>query len=208
MTEPDDGTDIAFPAWGYPSPGDPDGRRPRRSSSPVLSPDRLTPGPRLLVPALELALLIPLIVANPRRLAPGSRNLRALSMALIGLVNAANAASLILLVRFLLDGGKPNGRELIYAGVGIWVTQVLVWSLWYWELDRGGPVARCSADHGPPDFLFPQMGNPAVCKGPWAPRFLDYLYVSLTNSTASARPTPCPSPPGPSCSWAPKRSCR
>ncbi len=187
-TDPDDASDGSSAAWGYISSGE--SRWPATAAVTValliyvLLPDRLTPGPRYLLPVMELVLLIPLVIANPSRLTPESTNLRALSIALIALINAANAVSLVLLVRFLLRGGRANGRELVLAGVGIWVTQVLVWSLWYWELDRGGPVARCSVDHGPPDFLFPQMENPAVTNRRWSPRFVDYLYLSLTNSTA------------------------
>jgi uncharacterized membrane protein len=147
-------------------------------------PDRLTPGPQYLVPVLELALLIPLIVANPGRLTRVSKNVRGLSIALIALINAANAGSLVLLVQYLLRGGKANGRELIRAGVGIWVTQVLVFGLWYWEVDRGGPVARRRPHPAPPDFLFPQMADPGLSPTPWCPQFWDYLYLSLTNSTA------------------------
>jgi len=181
-------TEEARAAWGYASPGEP--RWP-----PTLAivaalviyirlPDRLTPGPQFLVPVLELALLVPLMVASPIRFTERTVNLRRLSIALIALVNAANAASLILLVRYLLHGGQTNGRALIRAGIGIWVTQVLVFALWYWEIDRGGPVARCSADHGPPDLLFTQMQLPAATAGGWYPQFWDYLYVSLTNATA------------------------
>ncbi|MDQ6946566.1 MAG: hypothetical protein M3256_09895 [Actinomycetota bacterium] len=147
-------------------------------------PDRLTPGPQFLVPILELALLVPLVASSPNRITARTVNLRGLSIGLIALVNAANAASLILLVRYLLHGGQTNGRTLIRAGIGIWVTQVLVFALWYWEVDRGGPVARCSTDHGPPDLLFTQMQQRAVTTGGWYPRFWDYFYVSLTNSTA------------------------
>jgi len=147
-------------------------------------PDKLTPGPQLAVPVLEVILLIPLVATSPFRITDRTVNLRWLSIGLIALVNAANGASLVLLVRYLLHGGQTDGRTLIRAGIGIWVTQVLVFALWYWEVDRGGPVARCSVDHGPPDLLFPQMQLPAVIGKGWYPRFWDYLYVSLTNSTA------------------------
>ena len=177
-----------MPEWRLPSPGEP---RWPATIAIVLAlliyirlPDRLTPGPQYLVPVLEVALLIPLVIAHPTRIRPGSKDLRWLSLILIALVLAANAGSLILLVRYLLHGGKANGRQLIRAGIGIWVTQVLVFGLWYWELDRGGPLARARTDHDPPDFLFPQMENASLRVGPWWPQFWDYLYLSLTNSTA------------------------
>lgn len=180
--------DEAVYPWDLPSPGE--SRWPAIGSVLVALviyarlPDRLTPGPQYLVPVMELVLLIPLVIASTTRITRESKNLRWLSVSLIALVNAANAGSLFLLVRYLLHGGKANGRQLIRAGIGIWITQVLVFALWYWEVDRGGPVARCQPDHAPPDFLFPQMDNPAVARGPWWPRFWDYLYLSLTNSTA------------------------
>lgn len=185
---PGERSDADAAAWGYPSPGE--SRWP--AAGAVLMaliiyarlPDRLTPGPRYLVPVLELVLLIPLMIASPTRITRESKDLRWLSISLIALTNAANAGSLILLVRFLLLGGRADGRTLIQAGVGIWVTQILVFALWYWEVDRGGPAARCSVDHAPPDLLFPQMETAAVTAGQWAPRFWDYLYVSLTNSSA------------------------
>ncbi|MDQ6798787.1 MAG: DUF1345 domain-containing protein [Actinomycetota bacterium] len=181
-------SEDAEAAWGYSSPGE--SRWPATLALVVALviyirlPDKLTPGPQILVPALEVALLVPLVINSPNRITHRSISLRWISIVLIGVINAANAASLILLVRFLLRGGQANGRALIRAGIGIWVTQVLVFALWYWEFDRGGPALRCSPDHGPPDLLFPQMELRAATTGRWYPTFWDYLYVSLTNSTA------------------------
>jgi uncharacterized membrane protein len=174
--------------WGAPTPGE--SRWPATvavAATLVIQaalPGRLTIGPWWIIPSLELCLLIPLIIANPSRLTASSRDVRALSISLIALVSAANIVSLGLLIRVLVDGTKVNGKPLILAAVGIWFTQVLVFGLWYWESDRGGPVARTRADHGPPDFLFPQMENPGVHRGDWYPTLYDYVYISLTNSTA------------------------
>ena len=174
--------------WGEPSPGE--SRWPATAAVlvalglQVILPDRLVFGPRYALPVLELALLVPLMIANPSRLSRASRDTRGLSLALIALVNLANITSLALLIRLLVNGSKANGKQLIFAAVGIWFTQVIVFGLWYWELDRGGPVARTTVEHGPPDWLFPQMENPGVARGPWSPWLLDYLYLSLTNSTA------------------------
>ena len=74
--------------------------------------------------------------------------------------------------------------ELIFAAMQIWMTNVIVFGLWYWELDRGGPSARCRTSHREPDFLFPQMSTPAAAPPDWAPMFVDYLYVAFTNATA------------------------
>jgi hypothetical protein len=61
---------------------------------------------------------------------------------------------------------------------------VIVFGLWYWELDRGGPLARCLPHHRAPDFLFPQMSNPDSAPPGWAPSFFDYLFTSFTNASA------------------------
>jgi uncharacterized membrane protein len=61
---------------------------------------------------------------------------------------------------------------------------VIVFGLWYFELDRGGPTKRHQQDHREPDFLFPQMATPGAGRPDWSPSFLDYLYVSFTNATA------------------------
>ncbi len=150
----------------------------------LLLPNRLTIGPGWIIPVLELAILVPLVVTNPSHTSRDSSGLRALSVALIGLLSVANFTSLGLLVHRLLHGGKAGGRQLIYSAIAIWVTNVIVFGLWYWELDRGGPLARTRPDHRRPDFLFPQMTTPAAADGRWVPRFLDYLYVAFTNATA------------------------
>lgn len=150
----------------------------------ILLPKRLIIGPRYLLPALELIILIALTASNPMKITRESRNIRALSLGLIGLVNVANASNLALLSYTLVVGGGASGRSLIYAAVAIWVTNVMVFGLWFWELDRGGPYARCSDLRRNPDFLFPQMTSPGTTIGKWVPTFMDYLYVSFTNALA------------------------
>jgi uncharacterized membrane protein len=180
--------DIDKCAWGYPSR--PESRLP--ATAAVLAavvlyvtlPDRYTLGPVWLFPVLELAMLVPLAIAVPVRHARETTAHRVSSIALIALVNAANVASLVLLVQSLLGGGGTAGAPLIFAAMQIWITNVIVFGLWYWELDRGGPSARCREDHREPDFLFPQMTTPASAPRYWSPHFVDYLYVAFTNATA------------------------
>ena len=108
-----------------------------------------------------------------------------MAVALIALVSATNIVSLALLCHFLLEGGQENGRVLIYSGALLYVTNVLLFGLWYWELDRGGPAARMRKhDRDQPDFLFPQMTDERWAPKGWLPGLGDYLYVSLTNATA------------------------
>ncbi len=174
--------------WGLPAP-----REPRWPASvailaaivlQVVLPDKLTHdlGPRWLLPAFEGALGVALLIANPWH-ASESRKLRPVSVGLIAVINAANLIALGALVAALLSGTHAGGRSLVYASVPIWLTNVIVFGLWYWELDRGGPAARLTTAHPPPDFLFPQQSAPGSAPG-WTPTFLDYMYTSFTNATA------------------------
>jgi hypothetical protein len=139
-------------------------------------------GPHWLIPVLEGVLAFALLVANPWH-TTASMNLRPVSISIIILINGANLVTLGELVQALLYGTHTGGRGLIYASVPIWLTNVIVFGLWYWELDRGGPARRLHPDHPPPDFLFPQQTAPGAAPG-WTPTFLDYLYTSFTNATA------------------------
>ena len=150
----------------------------------LLLPKRVTAGPNWLLPALEGVLLLGLAVATPRQLEREHRARRRAALSLTALVSAANVTSLVLLAHQLLHHGSPNGRELITAGVLIWLTNVLIFGLWYWEMDRGSPGRRAAGHDGPPDFLFVQMCDDSIEPVNWRPQFIDYLYVSLTNATA------------------------
>jgi uncharacterized membrane protein len=150
----------------------------------LLLPPRLTAGPTWLLPALEGALLLGLALATPRRLEREHLVRRRTALGLTALVSAANITSLALLTHELLHHGSPNGRQLIIAGVLIWLTNVLIFGLWYWETDRGGPGRRAAGHDGPPDLLFVQMNDDRIEPANWRPQFIDYLYVSLTNAAA------------------------
>jgi hypothetical protein len=147
-------------------------------------PETLTIQPGWVIPVLEGALLIPLTVTAPYRHRGEVRLIRLASLLLIALVNLAIVVSLALLVHVVLTGGPVTGRTLIFSGVQIWLTLILVFSLWYWELDRGGPTIRGHADERTPDFLFPQMATHELGQADWMPGFVDYLYLSFTNATA------------------------
>src|SRR5262249_36672836 len=139
-----------------------------------------------LLPTVEAILLIVLIRVGPRRLTSHSERRRRLALLVISLVSLTNVLSLGLLVHYLLHGGKAGGEPLGFSGTILWVTNVLLFSVWYWEFDRGGPVERYQRTARLPDFQFPQMENPQFApKGmDWRPGFGDYLYTSLTNATA------------------------
>ena len=150
----------------------------------LLLPARLTVGPSWLVPALEGALLIGMFMATPNQLEHEHPRRRRVALGLTAFVTAANVYSLGALTHFLLHHNVSNGRELIGSGVLIWLTNFLIFGLWYWEMDRGGPGRRAAGHSGAPDFLFPQMNDDRVEPDDWRPNFIDYLYVSLTNATA------------------------
>jgi uncharacterized membrane protein len=111
--------------------------------------------------------------------------MRWLSAGLIGVLVLANALSLGLLVRGVFVGSHLDPLGLLLTGCALWAVTVAVFALAYWELDSGGPEARQSGDRLP-DLVFPQQQNngPGLVPDGWQPRFLDYLYVSLTAATA------------------------
>ncbi len=163
----------------------------------ALLPNKLLLGPRFVVPVLELLLFIPLVAANPRRMTRGNRGLRRLAIVLVLLIAASNAVAEILLIRELVGGsGKDEATTLLLAAGQVWLTNVLVFALAYWELDRGGPVSRTQIARPRlpiADFRFPQdedhdaiyeVAKRSSQKSGWAPGFIDYLYVSVTNSSA------------------------
>jgi uncharacterized membrane protein len=141
--------------------------------------------PAWLLPALEGLLLLALVMANPRRINRESRALRLLGLTLAAILSLANAWSVARLIIGLVNGTEGNtAGPLLVTGGAIWLTNVIVFGLWYWEFDRGGPVARANADRMYPDFQFAQMATPQLAPPDWEPAFADYLYLSFTNAAA------------------------
>jgi uncharacterized membrane protein len=149
-------------------------------------PERVTAGPAWLVPALEAVLLLGLVFLSSKREEIEHPRRRRVALGMIAFVSAANIFSLSALSKALLHHASSinNGDQLIIAGVVIWLTNFLIFALWYWELDRGGPGKRAAGHDEAPDFLFPQMTDDRIEPIAWRPQFIDYLYVSLTNATA------------------------
>jgi hypothetical protein len=147
----------------------------------------LVPGPAWVLPSVEGALLLGLLAAEPGRLTAQSKDLRLASIALIAVVSLSNALALARLVDRLVNGHGGLGRDLLAQAAGVWITNVVVFALTYWELDRGGPLGRAGARTAPehPDLWFPQDGDAAgAAPVDWEPTFVDYLFVSVTTSTA------------------------
>ena len=147
--------------------------------------DRVANRPRWLFVSLAALLLVATIVINPKRINRPSKVLRALTLSLIAVITIANIASGVRLMVDLLNGtGIRDAGQLLLTGGAIWLTNVIVFALWYWEFDRGGPVARAVNPRPHPDFWFPQMSDPEHAPPGWEPEFVDYLYLSFTNAMA------------------------
>lgn len=112
---------------------------------------------------------------------------REIVIGLLSLVLACNVFGVVLLVSALVahSGHHITGRQLLFSGGAVWLTDVVAFALVYWELDCGGPLARALAGaRRKPDFQFPQDENAELAQDGWAPLLWDYFYVSLTNATA------------------------
>ncbi len=141
-------------------------------------------GPPWLMFPLLLLFLLPLNVA---RYLGNYRLVRALGFALSAFVTAALIASVVLLVA-RLPGGKTTSSLLLRDGGLLWGANILVFALWYWEIDCGGPHARHVKRYTSTDLLFPQFTTPDAAESNWSPRFLDYLFLSF-NTSAAFSPT-------------------
>lgn len=184
------GPHLAAPAWLRHTQGE---RRWPVTLSVVaavvlqfLLPTRYTqPLPHWLMPTLEVALVAGLTIVNPDRIEKRGPLLRAASIVLIALITIANATSAVLLIRAILESKAGSSAGPLFAtGASIWATNVIAFALWYWEFDRGGPVARALGTRPYPDFQFVQMASPQLAPPDWEPAFADYLYLAFTNAAA------------------------
>jgi uncharacterized membrane protein len=134
-------------------------------------------GPKYMVASLLLLLVIATAFTAPRRHLGKAAQHLTFSTLLIGLVSLANAGELALLINALIHNSEIPGRSLLSGAFSIFLTNIIVFGLWYWELDGPGLSGRHTRSDE--QFQFPQTSKPG-----WRPAFFDYLYVSLTNSTA------------------------
>jgi hypothetical protein len=148
-------------------------------------PPNLVLGPIWLLPTLIVILLAPTVLSH--RVGRYSLN-RTLGMIINGITTLALIGSVILLVR-TLPAHRSSPLQLLRAGGLLWLTNVIVFALWYWRLDGGGPTVRHKEKKfGSTSFLFPQMQIPQderaqfACAR-WRPRFVDYLFVAFTQSS-------------------------
>jgi hypothetical protein len=150
-------------------------------------PRSYTVVPRWPLIGLELLLLVVLTWLNPVRLTRSTLLGKYATWVLLGAITLDNTLSAVLLDIRILSGEVSNKAPvLLGSGAAIFVTNIIVFGIWYWELDRGGPFARRAGEQPYPDFMFPQMDpdTAKLVKPGWRPTFVDYLYVSLTNAMA------------------------
>src|SRR6266404_2011605 len=148
-------------------------------------PRDLIVGPIWLLPTLIVVLLVPTVVSH--RVGKHSLN-RTLGFIINGITTLALIGSVILLVR-TLPSHRESPLQLLRSGGLLWLTNVIVFALWYWRLDGGGPTLRQKEKRfGSTSFLFPQMQvphdeRPEFACAHWRPRFVDYLFVAVTQSS-------------------------
>jgi hypothetical protein len=149
-------------------------------------PPYLMVGPRWLFLIIVLVLMLPVIISHFR-----DHHLlnRVFGFVVTGVVTLAMIVSVILLIS-ALPSHKESPTELLLSAASLWFTNILVFALWYWRLDAGGPHGRDQRPgHADGAFLFPQMTLPAELKSianeqEWSPNFLDYMFIAFNTSTA------------------------
>ena len=183
-----------LPAWLR--PGNPESRWPvftaliAAMALQLAIPRQYTVVARWPLVSMELLLLVVLTVINPVRLTRSTQVGKAATLVLLAAITVDNAASAAVLDYRIVTGQVSNNAAvLLGSGGAIFLTNIIVFGIWYWETDLGGPFGRAGVDAQQPtprdpDFMFPQTDKPQLAPKDWEPRFLDYLYVSLTNVVA------------------------
>ena len=148
-------------------------------------PDKFSVGSRFVIPAIEVLLLVALSFTTPKERVFKSLARRINALLLIAITSIANGYALGVVANQLLKGGHiSDGRALILTAINIYLTNIIIFALWYWEMDGGGPGERLAVEKYELDFYFPQQQNELLKHPEWKPTFVDYLYVSSTNAMA------------------------
>ncbi len=151
----------------------------------LVLPDRHEIPLGFLLPFAEVGLLLAMVIGDPGRIDRKSSVQRWLTMAMVLVMTVDNLAAVIALVTGILEGDKKDTATVLLAtGAAIWLTNVIVFSLWYWELDRGGPAARAAGSTRSPSFAFAEMQNPDLAPPSWSVQYVDYLHLAFTTATA------------------------
>jgi hypothetical protein len=151
----------------------------------VLPAQLRTGDARWALVVLLVLLLGILVIGDPGRIDRDSTWLRVATGTLIGVISVVNATAAARLIAAIIGGAKftNDANILLASGSAIWLTNVIAFSLWYWDLDRGGAAARARGA-GKPAFVFPEMTHAEHVGADWYPRYLDYLHLSFTTATA------------------------
>src|SRR5215472_15165289 len=131
-------------------------------------------------------LMVALIVGDPGRIDRQKTWLRVLTGVLIGVITLVNAGSSVRLVYAIIktEHFTSDANTLLVSGAVIWLTNMIAFGLWYWDLDRGGAAARALGTGASAAFVFPEMSNPELVRDGWYPSFVDYLHLSYSTSMA------------------------
>jgi len=141
---------------------------------------------RPLLPIVLIVLMAALILGDPGRIDRQKTWLRVLTGVLIALITIVNGGSSIRLIAAIVrvEPFTKDANTLLISGGIIWLTNVIAFGLWYWDLDRGGAADRARGSTKTPAFLFPEMANPEHVREDWYPAFVDYLHLSFNTATA------------------------
>jgi hypothetical protein len=152
----------------------------------LVRPAEVRVAPAWLLPSVEGVLLVVLVIRDPGRIDHRSSLLRGVSICVVALLVLDAIVATVHLVSVLISGGgvTSSATSLLAAGAIVWSSNVIAFSLLYWELDNGGAAARAHGMPRTPDLAFPQQLNEEIAPPGWRPQFLDYLYLGITASTA------------------------
>ena len=136
--------------------------------------------------AVLVALLAILVIGDPGRIDRDSAWLRVMTGTLIGLISVVNVAAVVRLVAGIINAVKfsNDANVLLASGGAIWLSNVIAFGLWYWDLDRGGAAVRARGTGRQPAFVFPEMANLEYVGPGWYPKFIDYFHLSFTTAMA------------------------
>ena len=137
------------------------------------------------LPWIAALILVALVVGDPGRIDSLKTWVRVLTDVLIAIITLSNAyAAIMLVVGIVQNASFETPPELLFAGGAVWITNVIAFALWFWDLDRGGPAERASGTDRTPAFVFPEMQHAHHVRPNWQPTFVDYLAYSFATATA------------------------
>jgi uncharacterized membrane protein len=138
-----------------------------------------------IFPVVQLLLLGLLIAQDPGRIDRRSQRLQRLMLVLLVVMTAGTVLGVVVLAHDILVAAEGvTATVLLGRGAAVWVANVIIFSLWYWELDRGGPAERSAGSRVAASFAFPENATPELAPAGWRPEYPDYLYLAFTNATA------------------------